>query len=225
MVSGCLAVRARFYDEPPHWYTFATLAFFTAISLAVVVGDMNFWYHMEPFYDLMFLAPYPDVNPSRDLGQQFMDAGRLYFASDAQLDLKKAEGFRSADMYCVAPVSIPNANVANYDFWAVGVNCCNGGEFKCGEYTNPRAHSGLRLMREDQRPFFRLAVQQAEAAYNIKAQHPVFFQWVEDPLVELNTYRNEGFRWFWVGNIAFFIFDLFCVLCASIGFSKIGRLY
>ena len=39
-----------------------------------------------------------------------------------------------------------------------------------GEYNNPGAHSGLRLLDDEQRPFYRLAVEQAEAAYSLKAR-------------------------------------------------------
>ena len=37
----------------------------------------------------------------------------------------------------------------SYDFWAVGINCCNQGRdglFRCGEYANIHARSGLRYM-------------------------------------------------------------------------------
>merc|ERR1719502_2180472 len=67
------------------------------------------------------------------------------------------------DLYCVAPIVKGNAQLTSYDFWAVGVNCCSGAQsdFRCGEYTNPHSKSGLRLMKDDQRPFYRLAVQQS----------------------------------------------------------------
>ncbi|CAK0824554.1 unnamed protein product, partial [Prorocentrum cordatum] len=47
------------------------------------------------------------------------------------------------------------------DFWAVGMDCCNqtSGEFWCGQVSNPRARAGMRMLRDDSRPFYALAVQ------------------------------------------------------------------
>jgi len=36
---------------------------------------MNFWYNMQPYYDIENLNTYPSVNPSTESGQQLMDAG------------------------------------------------------------------------------------------------------------------------------------------------------
>merc|ERR1719158_2377819 len=145
--------RAKARDRDPMWYTFAALGFFLAVCLATVFGDMNFWYNMQPFYDIENLNTYPNINPAKEKGQQLMDAGRVYFANDARLDDKYAMGFKNLDLYCVAPIVVGSDQLASYDFWAVGLNCCS-------EFNNPHARSGLRLMRDDQRPFFRLAVQQ-----------------------------------------------------------------
>eukprot|EP00927_Polykrikos_kofoidii_P044240 TRINITY_DN3825_c0_g2_i1.p1 TRINITY_DN3825_c0_g2~~TRINITY_DN3825_c0_g2_i1.p1 ORF type:complete len:302 (-),score=36.45 TRINITY_DN3825_c0_g2_i1:232-1137(-) len=221
-----LAIRSRQAERDPTWYMFAAIAIFVATILAAVVGDMNFWYNMQPFYDIENLNTYPSVNPAREKGQQLMDAGRVYFSDGAALDMTKAMGFKNLDLYCVAPiVSGQGGQLASYDFWAVGINCCSGvsSDFRCGEFNNPHARSGLRLMRDDQRPFFRLAVQQAEAAYNIRATHPLFFYWMQDPVSEMNTFRDDGFKYYLLGVFTHFAFNLFCVMCAVVGFSKIGR--
>mmetsp|Transcript_71902 Transcript_71902/g.124845 ORF Transcript_71902/g.124845 Transcript_71902/m.124845 type:complete len:330 (-) Transcript_71902:56-1045(-) len=223
--AGFLSLRAKMRDRDPMWYTFASLGFFLATILAAVFGDMNFWYNMQPFYDIENLNTYPSVNPAREKGQQLMDAGRVYFADGSALDMQKAMGFKNLDIYCVAPIVNGQEQLASYDFWAVGINCCSGvsSDFRCGEFNNPHARSGLRLMRDDQRPFFRLAVQQAEAAYNIKATHPLFFYWMQDPVAEMNSYRDDGFKYYLLGIFTHFAWNLFCVVCAVVGFSKIGR--
>jgi len=225
LLTGSMAWRAKQRDRDPLWYTYAALAFFIAVCLATTLGDMNFCYNMQPFYDIENLNTYPSVNPARERGQQLMDAGRVYFADGTGLDMKKAMGFKNLDLYCVAPIVSGTQQLASYDFWAVGINCCSGvsSDFRCGEFNNPHARSGLRLMRDDQRPFFRLAVQQAEAAYNIKSTHPLFFYWMQDPVSEMNSYRDDGFKYYLLGVFTYFAFNLLCVLAATVGFSKIGR--
>jgi len=72
-------------------------------------------------------------------------------------------------------------------------------------------------------PFFRLAVQQAEAAYNIKAVHPIFVYWLQDPASEINAYQEDGFRYYMLGMFAHFSLQLFLVITAAIVFSKSGQ--
>mmetsp|Transcript_16110 Transcript_16110/g.35517 ORF Transcript_16110/g.35517 Transcript_16110/m.35517 type:complete len:292 (+) Transcript_16110:104-979(+) len=216
--------RTKQRNGDPMWFGFAVLALFVAVTLAALLGDMNFWYNMQPFYDIENLNTYPNVDPSVDRGQQRMDAGRVYFAQDSRVDVSRAMGFKNLDIYCVAPIIKGSSKPDTYDFWAVGINCCSGTspDFRCGQYANPRARSGLRLMRDDQRPFFRLAVQQAEAAFKITAAHPLFFYWMQDPVAEMNAYRDEGFKYYLLGIFSFFAVNLFAVTCAVVGFSKVG---
>jgi len=204
---------------------FAAIALAVALVLAVVFGDMNFWYNMQPFYDIENLNTYPSVDPSKDKGQQLMDAGRVYFTDGSKLDFSKAMAFKNLDLYCVAPIVLGKALLTSYDFWAVGVNCCSGAQsdFRCGEYNNPHARSGLRLMKDSQRPFYRLAVQQAESAYQIKAEHPLFFVWMQDPIAEVNSYRDDGFKYYLLGIFTHLAFSIFVVVCAVVAFSKTGR--
>merc|ERR1719161_1268457 len=130
------------------------------------------------------------------------------------------------DMYCVAPVVNGDSQLTTYDYWAVGVNCCSGSssDFRCGEFNNVHARSGLRLMKDEQRPFFRLAVQQAEAAYKIKAEHPLFFHWMQDPVAAVNAYRDDGFKYYLLGIFTHLACSIFSVVCAVVAFSKPGRM-
>lgn len=220
----------------PRWFLFLAVASLIAWGAGVICGDLNYFYNMEPYYDVRKLNKYPDVDPFRTPGAQIMDAGHLQFTEGSRLALDKSQAFHNGDTYCVVPIvngvdidknkDSPNGAVPmtdSYDFWAVGLNCCGGlGEsFACGEYNNPLARSGLRVMHADRRNYFRLAVKQAEATYTIKAKHPLFFHWMQDPILEVAAWADEGYKYFLFGVFSFFAFLVFLTVVAVVLFSKL----
>jgi len=217
------------YHEPT-WLIFLFGTAFVAWLLGCVGGDANYFNHMEPYYDVSNLNTYPNVDPSNRRGQELMDAGRILFTKDSRLNLEWSMGFKNLDMYCVAPIVSGEGNeqkrVTSYDFWAVGMNCCSGNrpDFHCGEFNNGRAMAGLRLMRDDQRAFYRLAVQQAEAAHTIRADHPLFFEWMQDPIGRVMSWMDEGYKYFLIAIFTHFLFQLFLVVVCCLAFSKLGGL-
>jgi len=165
-LSAFVAIRARAAGDQgrePTWLVFIFVTSLLAWVLAVTAGNNNFWRNMQPFFDVLNLSSYPSVNTAQTRGQQLMDAGRIVFTPGTHLDVSKAMGFRNLDTYCVAPITSVDSPVSSYDYWAVGTNCCSGqaGDFQCGEFNNPNARAGLRLMSDDDRAFYRLAVQQS----------------------------------------------------------------
>lgn len=210
-----------------NWYIFIFLTSLLAWCLGVSFGDVNFSRNMQPYYDMINLNTYPAVDVTRVRGQQLMDAGKMVFLPRSQLDMRYAMSFRNTDLYCVAPVARRETNgslprLLNYDFWAVGINCCSGdgSDFHC--YSDKLAHAGLRLMRDEQRPFFRLAVQQALAAYNIKSTHPIFLHWVADPIVAMKEYEQNGFKSLFLAMFSHFSLQLCLVVTAAVGFARLG---
>merc|ERR1719433_257244 len=162
-----------------------------------------------------------------------MDAGTVIFAPGTRLDLKQSMGFKNERTYCVAPITMSNGTMtevnqllATYDFWAVGMDCCSGNtaDFHCGQFANINARGGLRLMRDGQRPYYRLAVQQAEAAYGIKAAHPLFFTWMQDPMEEVNKFQNAGIQSFLLSIMSMAGMQLFLVLLSTVVFARLGKL-
>eukprot|EP00439_Symbiodinium_sp_Y106_P048478 s377_g6.t1 len=210
---------SRGLDSQPMWYTFFAASLGLAVVMGAVLGDYTFLSTMEAALDFQNLSSYPAVDPARQKGQQLMDAGRVYFASDSKLDFEKSMSFHDFDEYCVVPIVSGTDTLASYDFWAVGVNCCNGPkqQFRCGEYGNLHARSGLRYLDEGKRQFFRLAVQQAEAAYGIQAKHPLFFTWTQDPLMLVTSKVEAAWRFYYFTVAAHFFTNLSLVLVALLG--------
>lgn len=235
VITWLFAIRSwqrKYLDDPfrqHSWLLLAALSLTMAFICGSVFGDMNFYYHLQPAHDIENLNTYGNrsgIDPSFTKGEAIMDAGRIYFREDAYLDEKKSMTFRNLDLFCVAPIVTGDKPLRSYDYWAVGVNCCasrGGAKFACGEFANPHAKAGLRLMRDDQRAFFRLAVQQAEVQYGIKAEHPLFFEWMQDPSSVITRWREEAYRWHLMCILGYFVCNAFFVAVAVIFFSKLGR--
>lgn len=216
----------------PTWYIFLFLSCLFAWGLGIYAGYHNFYYRMESYYGLDNLGNYENVDPSVIPGQQLMDGGRVVFQPGTHLDLAKSMSFRNNDLYCVAPIVSANYTLEgapeSFDYWAVGVNCCCGdavrsANFQCGEFNNPEAGAGLRLMRDELRPFYRLAVQQAVSSYGIRANHPLFFHWVQDPVSATESYRWEGHRQYLIGVYSHFALQLFAVGAATLAFIAMDK--
>lgn len=204
-------------SQNPAGLVFLSVASFIAVAAGVMVGELNFWSTMRSYYDVINMNNYPDIDPSVMKGQEVMDAGRITFKEGSKLDTRYAMGFKNADLYCVVPITIGDDPLQNYDFWAVGLNCCEGGgsDFHCGEFEDSSTHSGLRLMKDDQADYFRLAVNQAEASYNIVSRHPLFFLWMKEASNELTAWEDDAMRFLSTSTFGFTCWQLFLVICAS----------
>jgi len=199
-----------------------------AFCSAFVFGEVNYWYYNHPFFFLEGLKTYSNIDPTGMSGQRLMDAGKVYFSEGTRLGTDLAMSFTSTwDVYCVAPITtaegLPSQGsmLAKYDMWAVGVNCCKSGvpSFYCDD-GNPHTRAGLRQVGDEQRVFFRLAVEQAEAAYNIEAPHPIFFYWVPDPIQKERVFFEAGFTFWLLANMAHAVLNFFGVLAFLLMFHR-----
>jgi len=208
----------------PMWYGFLCLTCFLAISLAFILGNVNFGSRMREFYNLQGLATYKNIDPAMYVGQQLVDAGRITFQDKVHVDVRMSMAFKDTTTYCVAPIVSPSTSSKTYlDFWAVGTNCCSGtsGDFHCEGANDSRFHGGLRLMNDADRPFYRLAVQQAEATYKVSTHKPLFFVWNEDPIKYSANLQRSSLNMYFMGLAAAFVVQCFLVLVATLYYAKV----
>lgn len=210
------------------WARLAMILLSIAFATGAASGDLIYWYFAQPFFLLDSLTAYDEVNPAEVDGVRLMDAGRVRFAEGTRLGTDMAMSFTSWNIYCVAPITIgedlpsQGSRLNSYDFWAVGVDCCSSAQanFHCGGYSDMSARAGLRQVSAEARPYFRLAVQQAEAAYNIQAQHPLFFYWVQDPQKEQKLFFEAAFSNWVLANGLHFGANAFAAIVFVVLFNR-----
>lgn len=221
---GIMAIQAtRGNGGDPLWL--GCMFALTAIgwSWGYVGGNWNYLDYSQPYYDLNQLNVYETVDPTTSRGNQYMDVGIMTFNASARVDRNFSMSFKNEDTYCVAPITVPNATPGVYDFWAVGKNCCNQNlfDFQCGEYNNPLAHTGVRIMDASAEQLFQIVVKQAQAAYNLSTAHPMMFTWVSNPSDVVNSYQDEAVRHFIREAFYWFCIDVALVVLFAIAFSKL----
>mmetsp|Transcript_56072 Transcript_56072/g.103773 ORF Transcript_56072/g.103773 Transcript_56072/m.103773 type:complete len:333 (+) Transcript_56072:90-1088(+) len=206
------------------WYIFLGVTMLAAWVAGLLLGRYNFEHNTRSVYRLEDLGTYTEVDPNRLRGMMMQDAGRVEFVEHALPVKNLSMGFVNGNAWCVAPfVYGGTPTPATYDFWAVGKNCCSGqqADFHCGQFGNPYAHGGLRLLNDDERANYRLAVQQAEAVHHIRATHPLFFIQHQDTEYMLDQMRSAGLRFYllWIGGA--FVLHFFLVAVCSVAFAKL----
>lgn len=216
-----------FPAQAPSWIHLFFITSALAWTGGVVVGTFNFYTYVKPERELEMLNTYVDVDPTQMRGQQLMDASVVQFTKGTWIDVAKSMGFKNKVMYCVAPISFGNTTLATYDFWAVGTNCCDGNQpsFKCVDPDAARAEGrgAVRIFSEKQRGFYRLAVQQAEATFGIKASHPLFFGWVGDVVAQEQSWRTASQNLFFFAIAIALVIQASIVITACLGFARISQ--
>lgn len=217
-----------------------SLCFWFAFGTALYLGEMNWRQYAFAYYNYQDLAMYTNIDPARDKGESYMDAGSVYFKESSTILTSKAIAYQNAGVYCAAPIvrqpievqgtaQAADVNVqlpesGTIDFWAVGQDCCDttGQNFKCGAVGKPFARSGLRMLRDDVRPFYLMAVQEWNAWIGLPSKHPLFFHWVEDPIVEVDNYLLKVASTYWMNVWAFLGANVCLCLMAFWGLKQAG---
>jgi len=226
LICGFRALQARRSDPEPTWWSYTALSLAVASAAGLMCGWTNYVTLAKPYFEIKDLKAVHQIDARYERGQNMMDAGILYFAAGNKIDGLKSWHFMHHTQYCVAPITgSEDPSTHAYDFWAVGTDCCSmsSSDFRCGEWSNSAARSGIRVLDDPALPFYRLAVQQAETLYGIQAAHPIFIRWSQDPLAEVNSWNAKAFRNYLFMVCFSFVVALFLVVLASSKYAFIGR--
>jgi hypothetical protein len=222
------AIWARLKHPEPTWYSYLALTLGIAVITGPLCGDWIFKSLMEPYYRVMDLKVLKDVDITSTRGDTLMDAGIVDFTRGNKLDGMKSWHFKHHTTYCVAPIVSNRTDgppTGSYDFWAVGKDCCSltASDFRCGAWGHPHSNKAIRALSDEDLPFYRLAVQQAETLYGVVAAHPVFFKWSVEPEIEVASWEHKGFMNFLFCICTALVASLLTLGCAVWRFSFLGR--
>jgi hypothetical protein len=188
---ACVALAAMFMSMPPsriwgNWYLLLGMLCLVAVLAGNICGMYNYSEYMLQYWAYNQNRSYTNVLPSEPAAAH-ADAGKIEFAASARIDTTKAVGYKSGETYCVAPV-MDETQTSRVEYWAAGIGCCKQrADFSCDQAADPTAHSGVVILDSNSfftssHDFFKLAVKQAEAQYDIvSAPEPLFVRWVAKP--------------------------------------------
>jgi len=241
----CMFVTAAAYKQfkerrKARFFISLAVCMWLALIFGYLFGDMYYFRYMAQYFTYDDMGMYVNVDPAKDNGQAFMDAGQVYFKESSYVATNRAMAFRNKRTYCVAPIlraPLLNQDGSNQlqslsgfvpppsgtvDFWAVGVDCCGptGSEFTCGDVDSVISRAGMRLLREDLQPFYLLAVQEWTATIGIPATHPLFFTWVTDPIKYRDNLQDQANWTFGEMALTHFMLNIFLQVFLLVSLTK-----
>jgi hypothetical protein len=205
------------------WWPVTTLIFsLVGFFLAAGLGWTWWQLYLEPHYELGNYQIYRDVDPTFVTGERLQDAGLVDFSLGVSVDRGHGGCFvGGGHTYCIAPIvqggllheglgGSPRSG--SYDYFAIGMDCCTcpNQDFRCGEWNNAYARGGIRSINKQQRPYFRLAVEDWIASHHRLSTHPLFFDWTQDAVQKWNEMLS------WSIRIAFFSIFVFTVVVMTL---------
>mmetsp|Transcript_105720 Transcript_105720/g.309227 ORF Transcript_105720/g.309227 Transcript_105720/m.309227 type:complete len:353 (+) Transcript_105720:82-1140(+) len=221
------ALWARLYEPDPTWFTHFALAVGVAALLGTRMGKNNFESYGQRYWEIKDLKVAYDVDTGVTPGSSLSDVGIAHFKPGHGLSPTLSWHFKSGSLYCVAPI-LSNVTLPlnqEYDFWAIGKDCCStaASDFRCGSWGNVGSKGGIREMSAGEAQKYRLAVQQAESLYNIRAPRPIFFKWSADPQMEVESWNQTVFKNFIFYSVVAFVVSLFSMAMHTCRFAWLGR--
>jgi hypothetical protein len=171
-----------------------------AAAIGLQIGDYLWFSYFYRHARYMNLQAYSGINPETTAGVRLMDAGIVTFADGTGVDRTKTSTIKNAAVYCIAPILKNGTLQANpnddstHDLFMVGTDCCDRGEFRCGDWNLPGVPGGMRLLNEEATAFYRLASQDWAVTYSKTVTHPLFFEWKSDPISAYTGMLTRGYK-------------------------------
>lgn len=172
-----------------------------AACFATQLGNFFWFNQFMPYAQLNRLQAYREVNPATVSGVRLQDAGMITFNASVGVDRSRIGCIKNGATWCVAPVvnggqiPVQNSNGEHYDLFVAGVDCCTcPGEFRCGDWNQPGAFGGYRVLNEQNRRFFQLASEDFATTYGKEVRHAIFFEMVSDPLAVYHELWGRGLQ-------------------------------
>lgn len=232
--------------RPKRLFVLVLSAVAAGAGAGTFLGNRNWWKYTVYNYNYKDMASYVNVDPGVDVGQSFMDAGTVYFKEGSYVLTRKAIAFKNGLTYCVAPIvrqpvqmvgqNNPNSldtatgfaapRSGSIDFWAVGTDCCGktgtDAPFTCGDVQSQLSRSGMRVLDTSKRALYLLAVQEWAASTGLPTRHPLFFEWVRDPIMDSQAYLEKAQLDFWLNMCLVFMATGLIAFLLQVLFHKFG---
>jgi len=239
---SAVAVANRRHNPQPTWHMYLTIMVFVFGIAGLIVGLVTYEQYTKHYFRTQDLKSVEHLNIQNTSGADVMDAGAFNFMEGTHIAPEYSWHFKKKHLYCVAPLfvkvnprdtegasSIMGREIplqsGSVDWFAVGKDCCSegSGDFRCGPWMNGNAHSALRVLDKEDLKWYGLGAQQFSSLYNMKVTRPVFVEWSNDVMAQLEYKNRMAFRAVLLSYLFAFIVSSFFLSIAVAAFAWLGR--